>query len=289
MFWSPTLLALILPLAAAAEPAAPPAPGTVDPKVWTAYLSGAATWKEEVDLRPEFNRLGLYTEVQGARPSCAVFALTGALEYQIGLLPATGAGNLPKARRLSEDFLLWGTLQESRSFRSRHTEIADSPGFSFQEVCLAISHRGLAWQDEQPNTFAPGLGNLAEPSVELQKKAPGRWEVKSYFLNSSDPEKFLTQTVLLLNAGVPVAIGLDWPDEATLVHAPVLNAQPAGGGAHGVLLVGYWDKSKDRERRLVFRNSYGPRWGRAGYGFMSPEYFRKHVRTGLFLTVQPAG
>ena len=117
--------------------------------------------------------------------------------------------------------------------------------------------------------------------------AKKRWKTAIYQLDPSSGERRLEQTIALLNAGVPVVIGLDWPNENTLRHAPVLHAQTPEGARHGVLIVGYWEKNAERERRLIFRNSYGPKWGRAGYGFISPEYFVKHVSMALCFTVEP--
>lgn len=53
-----------------------------------------------VDLRPEFEARGLDMRRQGARGTCSVFAVTGALEF--ALTPKNGT-----PARLSVEFLNW--------------------------------------------------------------------------------------------------------------------------------------------------------------------------------------
>lgn len=46
-------------------------------------------------------------------------------------------------------------------------------------------------------------------------------------------------------------------------------------GAHAVLIVGYQDSS------FIFKNNWSAAWGDGGYGLMSFDYHRQHVREGL--------
>jgi hypothetical protein len=55
-----------------------------------------------VDLRPVLERFGLSPRLQGARPTCSVFTVAGALEFAV----AKRQGQTP---RLSVEFLNWAS------------------------------------------------------------------------------------------------------------------------------------------------------------------------------------
>jgi Papain family cysteine protease len=84
----------------------------------------------------------------------------------------------------------------------------------------------------------------------------------------------LHQMKAALAAGFPVVIGFDVfqgieSDQAAQtgeVPMPGPGEQPIGG--HAVLLVGY----DDARQRWTFRNSWGPGWGDAGYGYLPYGY-----------------
>ena len=40
---------------------------------------------------------------------------------------------------------------------------------------------------------------------------------------------------------------------------------------------------------FTFKNSWGPRWGQAGYGTASYRYLAKNLNSAVVLDVQPAG
>ena len=54
-----------------------------------------------VDLMPEFERLGLTARLQGDRGDCSLFAVTGAVEFEVG------REEHRQPSRLSEEFLIW--------------------------------------------------------------------------------------------------------------------------------------------------------------------------------------
>jgi C1A family cysteine protease len=53
-------------------------------------------------------------------------------------------------------------------------------------------------------------------------------------------------------------------------------------GGHAVMAVGYDDKTK----RLLFRNSWGAAWGRAGYGEMPYGYVESRDLSDDFWCIQ---
>ena len=58
--------------------------------------------RTEVDLRPRYRELKLISKTQGRRPSCSVFAVVSALEYQNAVV-------VGEAEKLSEEYLIWAT------------------------------------------------------------------------------------------------------------------------------------------------------------------------------------
>src|ERR1017187_8230005 len=71
--------------------------GSSDPHPAEARTPGATA---AVDLRPTFDKLGLIPRQQGARPTCSVFTVAGALEFAV----AKRQGHTP---RFSVEFLNW--------------------------------------------------------------------------------------------------------------------------------------------------------------------------------------
>lgn len=87
---------------------------------------------------------------------------------------------------------------------------------------------------------------------------------------SPDPKKRLASIKSSLSAGFPVAFGFTVydtiDDDAGIVSMPSRHSKNEGG--HAVLAVGY----DDGNRALLFRNSWGKRWGQDGYGWLPYDY-----------------
>ena len=72
--------------------------------------------------------------------------------------------------------------------------------------------------------------------------------------------------------GHPVACGLRWPKVlkgGELIEVPPPNAVDDG---HSIALVGYVDNAQNNGGVFLFRNSWGPEWGKNGYGSISYAY-----------------
>jgi hypothetical protein len=109
-----------------------------------------ATLNTEIDLRPKFFELELNVKNQGRRPSCAVFAIVSALEFQNAQL--TG-----HAQKFSEEYLIWATrktLTRVVPDAQQETETADDAdaGFTLGEVVSALRDYGIPLQSSMPNT-----------------------------------------------------------------------------------------------------------------------------------------
>jgi hypothetical protein len=65
-----------------------------------------------------------------------------------------------------------------------------------------------------------------------------------------------------------------------MIPMPTAGSTPSGG--HAVLVVGHDDHSG----RFIIRNSWGPTWGRDGYGFLPEDYVTAYGRDAWLLARQ---
>lgn len=248
-------------------------------------------WRQGVDLRPRFRELDLWVKAQGRRPSCAVFAVVGALEFQA----ATATG---EPVRLSEEYLLWATRRMLGQARQTAAGAGGSPveegdrdeGFSLLEVVQALRIWGIPSAERVPNRVVGRLSRQEEPPEEVILEARGAFQVGAFMVPGRSVDDVVANIVHLLNGGVPVVVGLRWPHERALRRGVLLRSQrPRQGYAHAVTLVGYRTSADSGEVEFIFRNSWGPEWGAGGYGYVALSYLGDHLLTAIFLDVAPRG
>lgn len=189
----------------------------------------AVVLPQRVDLRSEFGKWGLPLRQQGARGTCSVFTMTGAIEY--ALAEQRGRGTV-----LSVEFLNWAAHQGKAN---------PGDGGYFSDLWNGYEHYGvcaetnLAYRPTFDPTLRPDEKALTE--AKKTKRAHLRlewikpWDVKTgltveQFLN-------LQQT---LAAGWPVCAGFRWPKHEAW-HEQILQMVPATEvfDGHSILLVGY--------------------------------------------------
>lgn len=224
-----------------------------------------------VDLRPIYQQQGLYLRNQGRRPSCSVFAIISALEYEVARRRGT-------SEPLSEEFLIWAA-------RRLQPGIPLDDGFHFEEVLSALQSFGVPRQTTMRNTFGRSMDEI-EPSPEALSEAPMLHSVVPVWIRARDP--LLVQRIILrLNDATPVVVGLNWPNWRTLEHTALLSEQhPLDGAGHAVTLVGYKCPDGNPENLVfIFRNSYGIRWGDGGCGYVTTAYLQKNLITAFTLTL----
>ena len=251
---------------------------------------GTPSQLQRVDLRPRFRELELGTKNQGLRPSCAVFAVVCALEFQNAAL--TG-----HAEKLSEEYLIWATRRTLGvpAGEKRVIEGADGSeddkrdaGFSLMEVLSALRAYGIPLQKEMPNKFGLGMEKITDPSDEVIASARGRRQIATYSVPGINNGVRIANIMHALNEGVPVVVALRWPHWRTLSHSPVLAEQaPLEGRSHAVTLVGYYSENGEASGlRFIFRNSWGIRWGTGGYGFAEIGYLQRNLLEAIVLEVR---
>ena len=241
-------------------------------------------------LQPEFIRLGLVVKNQGRRPSCAVYAVVSALEFQSARL----TGSIEK---LSEEYLIWATRRSlglsgpgAALLRDPASgDFAEDTGFTLPSVIAALQTYGIPLYEDMRNQ--PGLAAAAvpEPPPEIISRARDRRRVFISALPGREPVVMIPRIIHALNAEMPVPLGLRWPNE-NAIHAGVLTAQqPQPGAGHAITVVGYECPDGVLENTVfIFKNSYGPRWGQGGYGRVSYGYLAKNLLDAYVLDVRPA-
>lgn len=286
------------PRVAAHAPAPPPAPARPRATsrleaLFPAYESAPEPQARQT-LQPDFIRLGLAAKNQGRRPSCAIYAVVSALEFQ-------GAGPDGAVERLSEEYLLWATRRSlgqtgpaASLLRDPATgELVEDAGFALPEVIAALQTYGVATEaDFSARAGRDGdAGAAREPDAALIGRARARRQVFIAPIPGREPAIVIPRIMHALNAGFPVPAGLRWPNERA-IRAGVLSAQaPAPGAAHAVTIVGYeCETGRPEDAVFVFKNSYGPRWGQGGYGRATHGYLARHLLGAYVLDVRtPAG
>jgi hypothetical protein len=243
-----------------------------------------------VDLRPRFVELALNVKNQGPRPSCAVFAIVSALEYQNAQL--TG-----RPERFSEEYLLWATCKTLNRVSRTPASAAGDPGgaepadpgdegFALAEVVTAVRTYGVPLFDAMPYTAARASDISPPPELIAQARAHRR--VSVFALPGRDPVARTANLIHALNAAVPVAVGLRWPQFRTLRAGFLSEQEPLPGAGHAVTMVGYQNKTGAlADTVFIFKNSWGARWGAGGYGYATYAYVAKNLEDTALLEVEP--
>lgn len=249
--------------------------------------------RAEVDLRPRFRELSLWIKDQGRRPSCSVFAVVSALEYQNAELSG-------KAEKLSEEYLTWATRRATQRLGARPApEITDDPGgstaddqdegFTLPEVVAALRAYGIPPQSSMPNALGLRMEDIPEPPAAVVEEARRHRRVFIHLIPGHDAATRIGNLIGALNEGVPVAIGLRWPHYRTLRAGYLSEQQPILGYAHAVTLVGYSCPSgRIEDAVFTFKNSWGTLWGEGGYGHVTYGYLNRQLLDGVVLEVQRA-
>ncbi|MGA2052345.1 MAG: C1 family peptidase [Opitutales bacterium] len=239
---------------------------------------------EEVNMRPRFELLGIDAKNQGARPSCAVFAVVSALEYQQS--PPDGP-----APSLSEEYLIWATLKTlgQAGIRLPKTDVPGfDVGFSLVEVIQALRAYGIALESELPYHVTADNPVIYEPNADVIASAKLRSPVNGYIITGREPAMQIANLVQALNQGVPVIVGLKWPSDAAVNNTGVLDNQTdMDKGAHAVVIVGYRTSTgRIEDAQFLFKNSYGVQWGDHGYGIATYNYLMKNLEMAMFMDVR---
>ena len=254
-------------------------------------FGAAPELKSEVDMRPRFFELALRVKDQGRRPSCSIFAVVSALEYQNAELSGT-------PEKLSEEYLIWATrktthrigapLADSTQPAGDQDAINDrDAGFALPEVVAALRAYGIPLQSVMPNALAGKMEMIAEPPAEVINQARNHRRVFVHQIPGRDGATRVSNLLHALNAGVPVAIGLRWPSYHSSRSGYINQQKPVLDYAHAVTVVGYRSESgRIEDAVFLFKNSWGMNWGEGGYGRVTYKYLENYLLDAVVLEVQ---
>ncbi len=222
------------------------------------------------DLRPDFEQFSFERRLQGARPTCSVFTVVGALEFAL----AKRDGHCP---RLSVEYLNWAA---NKTCGDR------ADGGFFSDLWKGFAEHGICTETNWPYQaeFAP---NATPPPAALTNASLRRnlglrfnwikeWNVKTGLTDSQ-----LEAIKRTLHSGWPVCSGLRWPKHERWVEDVLQLCPPdAVRDGHSVLLVGYRDDpAQPGGGVFIFRNTSNA--GRDG--FMPYAYARDYMNDAAWI------
>lgn len=229
----------------------------------------------ELDLRSRFRDHGIGIRRQKG-PSCSVHAVAAALEFQF-------AEEKGKKINVSERYLVEATSRTlGRNVRNdldalEGGAMAVEEGFSLEQVFQAIRGNGLAIEFRKD-----GRTGIETPE-ELKNLNFSPFQIPGV-----QSEAAVANIVHVLNAKMPVVVGVAWPHSARVRNTGLLSKQPPSEGAgHAVTIVGYRSPTgRLEDTKFIFRNSWGPKWGAGGYGFFTYEYLLKNLWSGYVVELR---
>ena len=243
----------------------------------TSLVLSQSLLPRKADLTGEFNRLGLKPQVQGA-DTCSLHAIASLAEFEL-------AERDPRPNReRSTEFLIWAAKKATGK---------DHNQAMFYEAVCGLNRFGICREALMPEV---GPGHTRRPpspaALADAKEESNRWKV--HWIKRWDLKRPLDDVQMraikdALAHGHPVACGLRWPKTLKgyeLIQVPPPNAVEDG---HSIALVGYIEDSQNKSNVFLFRNSWGPKWGKNGYGSMSYAYTRTYANDALWLELEPPG
>jgi hypothetical protein len=260
------------------------------PRVQIPFQPGASP-RPDVDLRPGIEKLGLIVKDQGNRGTCSVFATTFLIEYQAARAQQANGFDL------SEEYLNWAKNQANKT---------DFDGGKFSDIIRGYQEFGMVAQNDMPDQaiFDPKHPATPQRSTIATGKAFPRFRlafIKAWNNQNGMSDKELETTKAALRSGRPVATGIWWLNHFETVvvdQVPLLKEYPRSANknsdaaknpmfdGHSIDLVGYHEGSDfPGGGYFIFRNSFGPRFGYGGYGFVSFDYIRNYANDAI--VIQP--
>lgn len=210
----------------------------------------------DVDLR---DQLGAARD-QGTRPTCLVFAVSGAHEAK-----------QKSSEYLSPEFLFFSGAQRSHK----------DPGRGLTRTAV----REALVEDGQPTESAwPYLSKA--PSTKDWKPPPGIAVHAAHKATIDFSDRTVGEVVDVLRTGTPVllvvalTVAMYTPDAEAIVRARASDAITTR--RHALVAVGAGHA--DDGSYLLVRNSWGQSWGKAGHGWIHEPYLTPQLQTTAVIT-----
>lgn len=227
-----------------------------------------------VDLRPIFEKWNLDRRKQGARGTCSVFTVVGALEYAI-------ASKQNRGVRLSVEFLNWAGHKAANR---------EADGGFFSELWKGYETYGicpeedLPYQKEYDADLQPPDAAL-EHAKEFQELGLSLNWIKKWNPKTGLNETRLNEIKRVLSQKIPVCGGLRWPKKPEWKDDVLQMCPPEEVfDGHSVLLVSYKDDpNQEGSGVFIIRNSGGD--GRDGY--LPYAYVSAYINDAAYIRTAP--
>ena len=223
-----------------------------------------------MDLRAAFDKFGLTARLQGARPTCSVITVAGALEFAV----AKRQGQTP---RLSVEFLNWAANQACGDKADGGFFSDLWKGFAAYGIC---TEAGMPYESEFDHGRQPNAAALADARTRLSLGLRLHW-IKEWNVKTGLSAEQIASIKQTLVKGWPVCGGLRWPKQEQWVDN-VLQMCPASAvrDGHSILLVGWRDEAVQPGGGVfLFHNS--SRGGKAGA--MPYAYAREYMNDAVWV------
>ena len=208
---------------------------------------------QTIDLRPVLPPV----RDQGRRGTCVAFATTAAHEHL----------------RHSETGLMEDLSEEALYYQCKVIDGDRNAGTSFLSAERALQTVGQPLEEKWPyeKRRDETLPDYQPPPEAVDPQFCFMARLRKISSDVSDIVDCLAQ-------GKPVAIGIPLYDSfnvALLGRVPMPLVHENITGRHAILVVGC-EQDAQQAQWLIFRNSWGERWGQQGYGFLRFEYIQKY-------------
>lgn len=237
------------------------------------FTTTESVWGEKalpssVDLRPQFEKLGLTPRQQGRRGTCSVFTVVGALEYTLAKRRGT---------RLSVEFLNWAGHKAANRTSDGGFFSELWRGYEVYGICPEVD---LPYYNEFNSSLQPAPATLKKADKLRQPALSLHW-IKEWDVKTGLTHAQLTEIKKTLANKTPVCGGFRWPMKAVWEEG-VLQVCPVEEvfDGHSVLLVGYRDDpALPGGGVFIIRNSGGT----GSDGFLPYAYAEKYMNDGAWI------
>jgi hypothetical protein len=224
-----------------------------------------------VDLRPAFQRWELSPRRQGARGTCSVFALTGALEYALATRQQHGT-------RLSVEFLNWAAHKAVKRVQDGGFFSELWKGYQAYGICPEAD---LPYQTHFDSAFQPSMPVMQQARTRQKLGLTLHW-IKEWDVHTGLTEEQLGHIKATLGKKWPVCGGLRWPKNPVWQKGVMQWCPPESVfDGHSVLLIGYQDDPQQPGGgAFLIRNSGGD----GSDGFLSYAYVRDYMNDAAWIS-----